>query len=35
VYITSRYLPYIYEEKEVVDLYRFVVKVFKQYVEKL
>ena len=34
-YITSRYLPYIYEEKEVVDLYRFVVKVFKRYVEKL
>jgi len=34
-YITSRYLPYTYEEREVVDLYKFVVKVFKQYVEKL
>lgn len=34
-YITSRYLPYVYEEKEVVDLYRFVVEVFRRYVEKL
>ena len=34
-YIASRYLPYTYEEREVVDLYKFVVKVFKRYVEKL
>jgi len=34
-YITSRNLPYTYEEREVVDLYKFVVKVFKRYVEKL
>ena len=32
-YITSRYLPYTYEEREVVDLYKFVVEVFKHYVE--
>jgi len=34
-YITSRYLPYTYEEKEVLDLYRFVTEVFKPSVEKL
>jgi len=34
-YIVSRYLPYTYEEREVVDLHRFVVEVFKRYVEKL
>ena len=34
-YITSRYLPYVYEEKEVKDIYRFVVEVFKPLVEKI
>ncbi len=34
-YIVSRYLPYTYEEREVVDLHRFVIEVFKRYVEKL
>lgn len=34
-YISSRYLPYVYEEKEVVDIYRFVVEVFKPLVEKI
>ncbi len=34
-YIASRYLPYIYEEKEVRDIYRFVVEVFKPIVEKI
>jgi len=34
-YIASRYLPYVYEEREVVDLYRFVVEVFKPYVEEI
>jgi len=33
-YIVPRYLPYEYEEKEVRDLYRFVVEVFKPIVEK-
>jgi len=34
-YIASRYLPYVYEEKEVRDLYRFVVEVFRSLVEKI
>ncbi len=34
-YIASRYLPYTYEEKEVRDVYRFVLEVFKPLVEKL
>ena len=34
-YIASRYLPYVYEEKEVRSLYKFVTEVFKRYVEKL
>jgi len=33
-YIVSRYLPYEDEEKEVRDLYKFVVEVFKPLVEK-
>lgn len=32
-YIASRYLPYEYEEREVRDLYRFVVEVFRPLVE--
>ncbi len=32
-YIASRYLPLVYEEKEVRDLYNFVVRVFKPLVE--
>lgn len=32
-YIASRYLPYEYEEREVKDLYRFVVEVFRPLVE--
>lgn len=31
----SRYLPYRFEEKEVRDVYRFVVEVFRPIVEKL
>ncbi|BAJ50437.1 conserved hypothetical protein [Candidatus Caldarchaeum subterraneum] len=34
-YIVSRYMPYRFEEKEVRDVYRFVVEVFKPFVEKL
>ena len=34
-YIASRYLPYEYEEKEVRDLYRFVVEVFMPLVEAI
>jgi len=34
-YIASRYLPYAHEEKEVKDLYRFVLEVFRPLVEKL
>ena len=34
-YITSRYLPYTYEEREVKDIYRFVVKVFRPVVERI
>ncbi len=30
-----RYLPYKFEEKEVKDIYRFVMEVFKPIVEKL
>ncbi len=33
-YIVSRYIPYSYEEKEVLDLYRFVTEVFKRYVDR-
>ncbi len=32
-YIVSRYIPYSYEEKEVLDLYKFVVEVFRKYVD--
>lgn len=34
-YIVARYLPYAFEEKEVKDIHRFVVEVFKPIVEKL
>jgi hypothetical protein len=34
-YIVARYLPYIFEEKEVKDVYRFVMEVFKSFVEKI
>ncbi len=34
-YISSRYLPYAYEEKEVKDIYRFVVEVFRPLVEEI
>ena len=34
-YIASRYLPYVYEEKEAIDLYKFVKEVFKPFVEKI
>jgi len=34
-YISSRYLPYTYEKKEVEDIYNFVVEVFKPIVEKV
>ena len=34
-YIASRYLPYTYEEKEIKDIYRFVMEVFKPLVEKI
>lgn len=34
-YIASRYLPYVYEEKEVKDIYKFVIEVFRSYVEKI
>jgi HEPN domain-containing protein len=34
-YIVSRYLPYVFEEKEVKDIYRFVIEVFKPIVEKI
>ena len=34
-YITSRYIPYIFEEKEVKDIYKFVIETFKYYVEKI
>ena len=34
-YIASRYLPYIYEEREVRDIYRFVVEVFRPLVEAI
>jgi len=34
-YIASRYLPYIYEEREVKDIYRFVVEVFRPLVEAI
>ena len=34
-YIVARYLPYTFEEKEVKDLYRFVLEVFKPLVERI
>lgn len=34
-YIVARYLPYTFEEKEVKDIHRFVIEVFKPLVEKL
>ena len=34
-YIASRYLPYNYEKKEVTDLHKYVIEVFKPHVEKL
>ncbi|MEM2212943.1 MAG: HEPN domain-containing protein [Candidatus Nezhaarchaeales archaeon] len=33
-YITSRYMPYSYEEKEAQSLYRFVVDKFKRLVDE-
>lgn len=32
-YITSRYTPYVYEEREALSLYRFVVEEFKKVVD--
>jgi HEPN domain-containing protein len=32
-YVVARYLPYTFEEREVLDIYRFVVEVFKPVVE--
>lgn len=32
-YVTSRYTPYSYEEREALGLYRFVVDVFKKLVD--
>ncbi|MGC8937273.1 MAG: HEPN domain-containing protein [Candidatus Methanomethylicaceae archaeon] len=32
-YIASRYLPYLYEEKEAKSLYKFVTEVFKPLIE--
>ena len=34
-YITARYLPFKYEADEVMDIYNFVDKVFKRYVERI
>ncbi len=34
-YIVSRDLPYSFEEREVRDIHRFVVEVFKHDVEKV
>jgi len=34
-YIVARYLPYTFEEKEVLDIYKFVVEVFKPIVESI
>lgn len=34
-YIQARYMPYTYEEKEVLSLYKFVVEVFKPLVERI
>ncbi|MBS7635030.1 HEPN domain-containing protein [Candidatus Bathyarchaeota archaeon] len=34
-YIVARYLPYMFEEREVKDLHRFVLEVFKHPVERL
>jgi HEPN domain-containing protein len=34
-YISSRYLPYTYEEKEVKDISKFVMEVFKPLVENI
>lgn len=34
-HIASRYLPYTYEEKEVKDLYRFVLEVFRPAIEEV
>ncbi|MEM2574231.1 MAG: HEPN domain-containing protein, partial [Candidatus Jordarchaeales archaeon] len=32
-YITSRYTPYVYEEREALSLYRFVVEEFKKFMD--
>ncbi len=34
-YIVSRYLPYEFEQKEVMDIYRFVVEEFRKVVERI
>lgn len=34
-YVVARYLPYVFEEKEAKDLYRFVLEVFKPIVNGL
>jgi hypothetical protein len=34
-YVVARYLPYVFEEKEAKDLYRFVLEVFKPLVNGL
>ncbi|MCS7137213.1 MAG: HEPN domain-containing protein [Candidatus Caldarchaeum sp.] len=33
--VTARYMPYVYEEKEAVSLYRFVREKFKPLVEEI
>ncbi len=34
-YITSRYVPYTYEEREVRDILKFVKEVFKPLIEEV
>ena len=34
-YIASRYLPYSYEEREALSLYRFVIDTFKKLIDEL
>lgn len=34
-YITSRYLPYIYEESEAKSLFRFVMEIFKPVIDEI
>lgn len=34
-YLTSRYIPYVYEENEVRSLFKFVVEVFKPLIDEV